>query len=205
MADRTLPLRVGVLGAAVALSTGVGLVVYFVSGLSLPIGIGVALLVTGTVGGLAWRRLDADRRALVRRRAGAGALAGLAATAAYDVTRFVVVTAFGLHVRPWAALPLFGQLLADVPADTAPAWVVGFGYHVANGVCFAIAYAMLAAPRGVWAGVAFALGLEAFMLTFYPGWLNVEAIGEFFSMTILGHVAYGATLGSLCRRLEVRR
>jgi len=72
-------------------------------------------------------------------------------------------------------------------------------------VCFAIGYAMLAAPRGVWAGIAFALVLEAFMLTFYPGWLNVEAIGEFFSMTILGHVAYGATLGSLCRRLEVRR
>ena len=82
--------------------------------------------------------------------------------------------------RPYAALPLFGQLLADVRADTVPAWVVGIAYHVANGVCFAIAYAMLAAPRGLWAGVAFALVLEAFMLTFYPGWLNVEAIGEFF-------------------------
>ena len=106
-------------------------------------------------------------------------------------------------MRPYAALPLFGQLLADVPADTATAWAVGVTYHVANGVCFAIAYAMLAAPRGVWAGIAFALVLEGFMLTFYPGWLNVEAIGEFFSMTILGHVAYGATLGALSRRLTL--
>ena len=82
MTDRTrvsvpLPLRIGVIGAAVAFSTGAGLVAYFVSGLSLPVGIGLAFVVTGVVGVAVWRRLDGDRRASVRRRARAGlALAG---------------------------------------------------------------------------------------------------------------------------------
>ena len=197
----SLPLKVAVVGAAVALSTGAGLVAYFVSGLSLPIGIGLALVVSATVGIVVWRRLDPPTRAVARRRAWVGLWAGIAATVAYDVTRFAVVAIFGLHVRPYAAIPLFGQLLIDVPADTRAALVVGLLYHVANGTCFAIAYTLLAGTRGVVAGIVFALVLEAFMLTFYPGWLNVQAIGEFFSMTILGHVAYGATLGGLSRRL----
>jgi hypothetical protein len=78
---------------------------------------------------------------------------------------------------------------------------VGTAYHATNGICFAIAYSMLAAPRGVLTGIGFALVLEGFMLSFYPGWLHVQAIREFFSMTILGHVAYGATLGVMARRL----
>jgi hypothetical protein len=197
----TLPVRVAVVGAAVALSTGAGLVAYFVSGLALPLGIALALLVTGTVAVLGWRRLDADRRAVVRRRVRAGFLAGILATVAYDLTRFVVVTVFHLHVRPYAALPLFGQLLTGELPTTTTAWVVGIVYHGTNGICFAIAYAMLAAPRGVLTGIGFALVLEGFMLSFYPGWLHVQAIQEFFSMTILGHVAYGATLGVMARRL----
>jgi hypothetical protein len=196
-----LPLRVAVVGAAVALCTGAGLVAYFVSGLSLPIGIGLAFVVSATVGVIVWRRLDAGQRTSARQRAWAGLRAGLVATVAYDVTRFAVVAIFHLHVKPYAAIPLFGQLLINVPADTGAALVVGLFYHVTNGACFAIAYTMLAGTRGVLAGIGFALVLEAFMLTFYPGWLNVQAIGEFFSMTILGHVAYGATLGGLSRRL----
>lgn len=196
-----LPWRVAVIGAAIAFSSGAGLVAYFVSGLSLPLGIGLAFAVTATVGVIVWRRLDPARRRVVRRRVRAGLVAGLAATAAYDVTRFAVVNLFHLNVRPYAALPVFGQLLVNVPADTGIAWLAGIGYHVVNGVSFSVAYTMLAGSRGVVAGIAFALVLEAFMLTFYPGWLHIEAIAEFFSMTILGHVAYGATLGWLSRRL----
>jgi len=62
----SLPLRVAVVGAAIACSTGAGLVAYFLSGflsgLSLPLGWGSRSWVTGTVGVLVWRCLDQDRQ-----------------------------------------------------------------------------------------------------------------------------------------------
>jgi hypothetical protein len=193
--------RAAVVIAAVFLSTGAGLVAYFLSGVSLPLGVGVALLASGSVAVAVWRRLTPAQRATVRTRAWIGVRAGAAATVAYDVTRFVVVKAFGLSVSPFAALPLFGQLLLSQAGSTPATVATGIAYLVTNGVGFGTAFAVVFADRGVLAGVAWALVLEAAMLTFYPGWLDIRAIGEFFSMTLLGHVAYGATLGWLSRQL----
>ena len=198
------PVRAAVLIAAVFLSTGAGLVAYFLSGVSLPLGIGAALLASGGVAVAVWRRLTPAQRATVLSRVWIGLRAGAAATVAYDVTRFVVVKAFGLSVNPYAALPLFGQLLLSQTESTPATVATGVAYHVANGVGFGTAYAVVLADRGILAGVAWALVLEAAMLTFYPGWLDIRAIGEFFSLTLLGHVAYGATLGWLSRRLAPR-
>jgi hypothetical protein len=198
------PLRAAIVIAAVFLSTGAGLVVYFLSGIALPLGVGAALLVSGGVAIAVWRRLTPVQRATVWTRVWVGVRAGAAATVAYDVTRYVVVKAFGLSVNPFAALPLFGQLLLSHTGSTPATVATGIAYHVTNGVGFGTAYAVVLADRGMPAGIAWALVLEAAMLTFYPGWLDVRAIGELFSMTLLGHVAYGAVLGWLSRRLVVR-
>jgi hypothetical protein len=64
---------------------------------------------------------------------------------------------------------------------------------------FAVAYTILFGTAGWWAGILWALGLEALMLSIYPGWLHPKAFGEFVSVSMLGHVAYGAVIGSLGR------
>jgi uncharacterized membrane protein (DUF485 family) len=49
-------------------------------------------------------------------------------------------------------------------------------------------------------GIAFALMLEAFMLSLYPGWLRIAAYAPFFTMSLIGHLAYGTVLGVLARK-----
>lgn len=80
-------------------------------------------------------------------------------------------------------------------ASTDLAKWVGTVFHFVNGVTFAIAYAVWFGRRSWWWGIVFGLGLEAFMLAIYPGWLDIRAIGEFTSISVVGHVCYGATLG----------
>jgi hypothetical protein len=42
------------------------------------------------------------------------------------------------------------------------------------------------------------MGLEAAMLAIYPGWLDLEAVmKEFVAVSVLGHIAYGTTLGMI--------
>jgi hypothetical protein len=64
---------------------------------------------------------------------------------------------------------------------------------------FAVAYTILFGTAGWWAGILWALGLEALMLSVYPGWLHPQALGEFVSVSMLGHLAYGTVVGSLTR------
>jgi hypothetical protein len=75
------------LAVALPLATGAALVVYLVAGLSLPI----ALLATVTVAVATvvtvWRRTPVAARATLARRARIGLVIGIAATAAYDLTR----------------------------------------------------------------------------------------------------------------------
>ena len=195
-----LPWRAALALAALALASGAGLLTYFIAAVALPVGIGIALAFTGAMALGVWHRLPLSARKEAMRRARVGSLAGLAATAAYDVIRWFVVWVFGLSVWPFAALPLFGQLLVGNALAGKLQLAAGIGYHLANGVTFAIAYALVAGERGGFWGVAWALCLECAMLAFYPGWLDVRARGEFFSMTFLGHIAYGSTLGTACRR-----
>jgi hypothetical protein len=196
-----LPLLAALVLALVGLATGGGLVVYFVAGISLPLALAAVVAVIAGATRLAWSRLGPDARQAFRRRAWAGARAGLLGLAAYDLTRLALVELLGLRVRPFEAIPLFGQLLVGAGSATTATNVLGIAYHAANGVGFGLAYAVVAGRRGVGAGILWGLGLEAAMLTFYPGWLDIRAIQEFTSVSMIGHVAYGATLGWAARRL----
>ncbi len=189
----------GLLTAAF-LASGFALVVFVLGGFSLPV---------------SWQWVDCDRRGVwwfertappeARRRFHevlvVGAVAGLAATVAYDASRWAIVHLLGLDVNPYGALSAFGDAL--LPGSRQGAWVpvAGFGYHVVNGMSFGIAYTGLFRRRGVLAGIAFGLGLELCMLAIYPGWLDITALREFTQMSIVGHVCYGATLGVMARRM----
>jgi hypothetical protein len=196
-----LPLLAALVLALVGLATGGGLVVYFIAGVSLRLALAVVTVLIAAAAGLAWPRLTPEARRAFKVRAWAGARAGLLATLAYDLTRLATVELLGLSVNPFEAIPLFGQLLAGGGSATTATNALGIAYHAANGIGFGLAYGVVAGERGVVPGVLWGLGLEAAMLTFYPGWLDIRAIQEFFGVSVLGHLAYGATLGWTARRL----
>jgi len=183
------------------LVSGLGLVAFVVVGFPLPVALAAGW--TAILLGALWfeRVAPPDRRARVREVVRVGAIAGLCATVAYDLSRFVMVRLFDLDVWPFAAFGAFGDAL--LPGAEREGWarLVGAGYHLLNGVSFGIAYTGLFRRRGVLAGIAFGLGLEAVMLALYPGWLHIRPLREFTLMSMVGHVAYGATLGAVARRL----
>jgi hypothetical protein len=176
-------------------------VVYIVSGISLrwtfaALGLGAAVAVT-----LALHRMGPDRRAFVLRRLAVGAVAGFAATLAYDIVRYALVEFADMRVRPFEAWRLFGLALTDADMSPATVFAVGTAFHLCNGIAFGIAYTLAFGPRGPIAGVAWALVLETFMVSLYPGWLGLQAMEEFVQVTIAGHLAYGIVLGYLARSL----
>jgi hypothetical protein len=137
-----------------------------------------------------------DRRIIV-----AALRTAVAALVAYDLTRWAVVRVLGFEVGPFDAFVHFGAgLLGTTGPATAATWVAGALFHVANAIGFGVAYTVVAGHRGVVAGVAFGVGLEAVMLGLYPAWLQIANLREFVTMSMAGHVAYGATLGLVARR-----
>jgi hypothetical protein len=186
--------------AALPLSTGAGLLLHLYLGGRLLLMLGIAGLPLSLAAWLAWRGCSPGVQALLRRRAGVGALAGLCATAAYDAVRWLMLRLFDFGFQPFDIFPIFGRLLLGARAAAAPACVVGVLFHVCNGIGFAVAYALLFARRAWWAGIAWALTLEAIMLLVYPSWLHIRALGEFRAVSLVGHFTYGGVLGALTRR-----
>jgi hypothetical protein len=129
-----------------------------------------------------------------------GLLAGVAATLVYDISRLGVHAVGGFDTHPFKAFPLFGAALAP-SASPAGQLVVGTAFHAVNGLGFGLAYTLLCGRCGVGAAIAFGLALEAAMVALYPSWLQLDGLGEFLTMSVLGHLGYGATLGWSAQRL----
>jgi hypothetical protein len=194
--------------AALPLATGAGLVIHVLSGLSLGLAVVASFGLAFVLGVLVWRRLPAARREIVRRRVVVGAGAGLLGTFAYDATRLLIVSLVPMSFWPFDTLTLFGTLLAGAAASPASAFAIGTAYHLANGTCFGIAYALIVRRPSVLTGIAWAALLELLMVSIYPGWLHLRALDEFLTVSVLGHAAYGLVLGGLAglalRRLDAR-
>jgi hypothetical protein len=203
---RTLRERVGErpqvalrLAGVLALASGAALLVHILAGISLGLALLAALVIVALAGTVLWLQLSPAARIELRRRAGAGALAGIAGTIAYDGVRFLLVTLLHWTFWPFDVYPIFGEAIGGTALTGTQALIIGTLYHYTNGVMFAVAYTILFGTVGWWAGILWALGLEALMLSVYPGWLHPKAFGEFVSVSMLGHVAYGAVIGSLGR------
>jgi hypothetical protein len=187
--------------AALFLANGAALLVYILAGVSLrwtAIALAVAALAVGVV---VVRRMSPQRRRRFARRVRAGAIAAFAATLAYDAARYGLVEVAGMTIKPFETWRLFGLALTDVGQSPALVFAIGTAFHLTNGIGFGIAYTVAFGTRGPLAGIAFALVLETFMVSVYPGWLGLRALDEFLQVTIAGHVVYGATLGWLARSL----
>lgn len=145
----------------------------------------LALLV---VFALAVARRDAD----LADRIAAGLWAGLLATFAYDVVR-VPVAASGVPV--FKAISYFGTLILDQLHPTLASEVVGWAYHLSNGVGFGLMYAVMVKRPRLWSAVVWGVTLEAAMLaTPYAEVFGYRLSSKFLSMTIGSHVVYGAVL-----------
>jgi hypothetical protein len=188
-----------VLAAAIFFTSGAALVVHILTGAALPLVLG-GLLIGGAVL-LTQATANPATRARVVPLLRAGVVAGLVSTFAYDVARYALMVGLGLHISPFKALPYFGNALIGAEPHSPASWIAGGVFHVVNGVCFGIGYTVLAGRRSLWWAVGFGLGLEATMLALYPSWLQIEAMKEFTQLSLLGHVAYGLTLGLATQRL----
>lgn len=162
-----------------------------------------ALLMAGTglVAVVVARRIGAAARAVLAVRIRVGLVAGVAATVAYDTARYGVVALADWSLDPFSTFGLFGRMIVGTHTGTVVRYVVGTGFHLLNGLGFAVGYLIVFARPRVWTAICWALVLEAITITFYPSWLGLTAVGEFFSMSLIGHLAYGAVLGETAHRL----
>lgn len=130
-------------------------------------------------------------------RARIGLLSGLLGLAAYDLIRLLLQIT-GVVSNPFRAITLYGRSL--LPDSPAAASAFGWGYHIWNGLTFAIFFVILANQPTVLKGVLWALlldSLQTLTVTKVPG---IDLGREFLTASIVGHLAYGATLGGCAGR-----
>lgn len=199
-AEHRPPLRLVLVLTGLPLVTGAALVAFIVFGVPLPIAAGVLATAAVPAWALVLPALSRDQRHSLRDRVLAGGRAGIAGLLAYDATRYGVVALASLSFEPFHIFARFGQALLG-PATAEPlASAAGATFHVANGLGFAVAFAMAVPRPGIRAGVLWALCLEAAMLLMYPSWLGVSITGELLPVSLAGHVAYGTAIGVVTRR-----
>ncbi len=159
---------------------------------------------TGITAVAAARGLPAAHREALARRVRTGLVAGVWATLVYDLVRYALVAVLQWSLDPFGAFPLFGRLLIGADHPAAVLWVVGTAFHLLNGLGFAVGYTVVVRRPAVATAVAWAMMLEMFTILLYPDWLGVRAIGELFSMSMVGHLAYGVVLGVVAVRARGR-
>lgn len=128
---------------------------------------------------------------LLRRLLG-GLWAGAVATLAYDVVR-VPIYLNGIPV--FKAISYFGTVFLGQETPTPFSEVLGWTYHLSNGLSFGLMYAAMVNRPGPISGVAWGLALEGAMLvTPYAEIFGYGRDVRFLSITIWAHVAYGLGL-----------
>jgi hypothetical protein len=194
--------------ALLALFSGIALLLNIVARISLrgALAVTVSLMATGLAYVL-WRSTTPDRR-LIGRAILVGAVAGFLATMAYDVAKAGLSVLDPSPYNPFHAIRVFGELLAGSDAAERTIVATGAAFHLLNGTMFGVAYVFLFAPggtispgRALGTGVGWGVFLELFQLTLYPGWLDIRTYEEFATISALGHIVYGATLGTIVRAL----
>lgn len=187
--------------AALFLASGASLLVYVFAGVSLALALSVAVVLVSSAWVFTWRKSSSERKKLLVAQMKAGLIAGVLGTGAYDASRFLLIKITGIQFWPFDIFDIFGKAILGMSAQGFWVTPVGVAFHFLNGITFAISYTILFGKRGVFFGILWALGLEALMVAVYPNWLNIAFMNEFLSVSIFGHLVYGATIGYLAKRL----
>lgn len=122
----------------------------------------------------------------------AGLWSGCLATMAYDLVRVPLVHA---HLPVFKSVSYFGMLLAGAQQPSSGSELLGWGYHLSNGVSFGLMYAaLLPRPRAITA-ILWGLSLEGLMLlTPYAEVFGYARDANFLTITLAAHAVYGAVL-----------
>lgn len=179
-------------GLAIVLHAAGWLPMYFTLDVLGPPSLVLLLLI-----GIYARRIDEQ---LVLNRLLVGAWAGLAATGAYDLVRLLLRFSGAIGFDPFLTHPIFGMLITGRPLASSIAVAAGWGYHLWNGVGFAVMYTLIAGPAHFGYAVGWAMLLEVAWLTALPSTLNFQLNPDLLLVSLVGHAAYGVTLGLLARR-----
>ena len=186
--------------AVAAMFSGAALLVHILGGVSLRLTLVVAAGVMVLAVGFLWRSASAAARDYLAVCARVGAMSGLIATTSYDLTKFALSRGEALQYNPFDMFRVFGLLLAGPMAPDSVIYTSGAAFHLLNGICFGLGFCFLFGRRGIVAGIAWGLFLEAFQLALYPGWLHIRAFNEFVQLSAISHVVYGSVLGVACQR-----
>jgi len=136
----------------------------------------------------------ARRDAVLTERIVSGVWAGAMATFAYDVVR-VPIAVSGVPV--FKAISYFGTVILGQVHPTVASEVVGWSYHLSNGIGFALMYAVLVKRPRLWSALVWGVTLEAAMLsTPYAEVFGYRMTPKFLAITIGSHLVYGAVLWS---------
>jgi hypothetical protein len=123
----------------------------------------------------------------------AGTVGGLIGTIGYDIVRLPFLLG---GYRLLAPIDSYGVLMLDAVGSSGRSGLAGWLFHTTNGVCFGIAYALVAAGRRWWWGVAWALVLEtATVLTPFVGLYGLRQHPWLIVVAYLAHIPYGYALG----------
>lgn len=129
-----------------------------------------------------------------------GVGAGLIASLVYDGVRWLVTFTHLFGYTGFVPILMFGHWITGAPLDSTPAAIAGWSYHYWNGMTFGVIYT-LGAGRVAWGwGILYGILMECCMLGLFPMFLKVNNRFDFVMVSMIGHVAYGATLGLLARR-----
>lgn len=191
--------------AALFLSTGASLLVFIFSGISMLYTLIGILILSFIIGRIIWRRVSPEKRAELKRLIGYGTIAGVLATCLYDLSRFLLIKLTGIQFWPFDIFGIFGKALVGEQATGLWVSILGAVFHIANGTAFGIAYTVGFGRKGIRGGLVWAMILELAMVTVYPGWLDVKALDELISVSIVGHFVYGIVLGYTARKLILRK
>jgi hypothetical protein len=127
----------------------------------------------------------------------AGLWAGAWATLAYDVVR-VPIAWSGIPV--FKAISYFGTVITGQTTPTMVSEIVGWTYHLSNGMGFGLMYTALVPCPHWWSAVLWGLLLEGMMLvTPYAEVFGYKVSPGFLTITIGAHVVYGVVLWAALR------
>ncbi len=129
-----------------------------------------------------------------------GLVGGLAATVAYDGFRWCLTQSRLFNYDGFKAIYIFGSWITGKGTDTRDAAIAGWTYHYWNGVSFATMYSLIFVRPPWLYGVGYGVFMELCMLGLFPMFLQVTNRTDFIVISLLGHVAYGVTLGVIGQR-----
>lgn len=201
--NRRVLSNAGLVGALVLIMAPAGAIlatvllpVNFLTALIIAVPVGIAAMAVI----LAIAHSESERG--LRRRVFVGFCAGMAGLAAYDLIR-LCLQGLGLVHSPFKAIVLYGESLAS-GSTLAP--TLGWGFHIWNGLSFAIFYIIIVRVPSVLTAVIWALCLDLLQTLTVTKMPGIEIGQEFLTASVVGHLAFGCAVGAVGgRMLKVTR